>query len=107
MLDAGAHNVFTSVIAAAELHYGALRKGSTRLRKQVGELLAEIQVLPFDEPADVEYGKLRTALETAGKMLGANDLLIAAHANAADATVVTTDADFKQASKLVQVLTWR
>ena len=107
MLDAGVDNVFTSVIAAAELRYGALRKGSTRLRKQVGELLAEIQVLPCDEPADVEYGKLRTALEAAGKMLGANDLLIAAQANAADATVVTAAADFKQAGKLVQVLTWR
>jgi tRNA(fMet)-specific endonuclease VapC len=107
VLDAGVDNVCTSIIAAAELRYGALKKKSTRLRRQTEELLAEIQVLPFDEPVDAEYGKLRVALETAGKMLAANDLLIAAHANAVDAAVVTADADFKQAGKLVQVLTWR
>jgi tRNA(fMet)-specific endonuclease VapC len=107
VLDAGVDNVCTSIIAAAELRYGALKKRSTRLRRQAEELLAEIQVLPFDEPADAEYGKLRVALETAGKMLAANDLLIAAHANAVNAAVVTADADFKQGGKLVQVVTWR
>jgi tRNA(fMet)-specific endonuclease VapC len=107
VLDAGVDNVCTSIIAAAELRYGALKKRSTRLRRQAEELLAEIQVLPLDEPVDAEYGKLRVALETAGKMLAANDLLIAAHANAVDAAVVTSDHDFKQAGKLVQVLTWR
>jgi hypothetical protein len=76
-----------------------LSKGSTRLRKQVGELLAEIQVLPFERACGREYRRLRTALEAAGKMLGANDLLIAGHANAADATVAA-DADFKQAGML-------
>jgi tRNA(fMet)-specific endonuclease VapC len=107
VLDAGSDNVCTSIIVAAELRYGALKKRSTRLRRQAEELLAEIQVLPLDEPVDAEYGKLRVALETAGKMLAANDLLIAAHANAVDAAVVTSDRDFKQAGKLVQVLTWR
>jgi len=107
VLDAGVDNVCTSIIAAAELRYGALKKRSTRLRRQAEELLAEIQVLPLDEPVDAEYGKLRIALETAGKMLAANDLLIAAHANAVDAALVTSDHDFKQAGKLVQVLTWR
>lgn len=107
VLDAGVDNVCTSIIAAAELRYGALKKRSTRLRRQAEELLAEIPVLPLDEPVDAEYGKLRVALETAGKMLAANDLLIAAHANAVDAAVVTSDHDFKQAGKLVQVLTWR
>jgi tRNA(fMet)-specific endonuclease VapC len=107
VLDAGVDNICTSIVAAAELRYGALKKRSTRLRRQAEELLAEIQVLPLDEPVDAEYGKLRVALETAGKMLAANDLLIAAHANAVDAAVVTSDYDFKQAGKLVQVLTWR
>ena len=107
VLDAGVDNICTSIVAAAELRYGALKKRSTRLRRQAEELLAEIQVLPLDEPVDAEYGKLRVALETAGKMLAANDLLIAAHANAVDAAVVTSDHDFKQAGKLVQVLTWR
>jgi tRNA(fMet)-specific endonuclease VapC len=107
VLKAGPDHVCTSIIAAAEVRYGAFRKNSVRIRRRAEELLTEIQVLPFDEPADVEYGKLRIALEAAGKPLAANDLLIAAHANAVDATVVTADADFKHAEKLVRVLTWR
>jgi tRNA(fMet)-specific endonuclease VapC len=107
VLDAGVENVCTSIIAAAELRYDALKKRSVRLRREVEELLSEILVLPFDDPADTEYGKLRVALETGGKILAANYMLIAAHANAIDATVVTADADFKQAGKFVQVLIWR
>jgi tRNA(fMet)-specific endonuclease VapC len=107
VLDAGVDNVCTSIVAAAELRYGALKKRSVRIRREVEELLSEILVLPFDDPADTEYGKLRVALETGGKILAANDMLIAAHANAIGATVVTADADFKQAGKFVQVLTWR
>jgi tRNA(fMet)-specific endonuclease VapC len=107
VLKAGPDNVCTSIIAAAEVRYGALRKNSVRIRRKAEELLAEIQVLPFDQPADVEYGKLRTALEAAGKPLAANDLLTAAHANALGATVVTADAGFKHAERLVRVLTWR
>lgn len=107
VLEAGVDNVCTSIIAAAELRFGALKKRSARIRREVEELLSEIEVLPFDDPADREYAKLRLALEDSGKMLAANDLLIAAQANAVDATVVTADADFKQAGKLVKVTTWK
>ena len=50
------------------------------LLKAVEDLLGEIIVLPFDVPADAEYGGLRSELEAAGKPIGSNDLLIAAHA---------------------------
>jgi tRNA(fMet)-specific endonuclease VapC len=106
MLKAGPDNVCTSIIAAAELHYGAVKSKSIRIRRKVEELLSEIEVLPFDKPADVEYAKLRVALEATGKMLAANDLLIAAHANAIDAAIVTADADFKQVSKHARILSW-
>jgi len=107
VIAAGADNVCTSIIAAAELRYGALKKKSVRLRREVEELLAEMQVLPFDEPADAEYAKLRLALQEIGKMLAPNDLLIASHASALDATVVTADTAFEYASKLVKVAVWR
>jgi tRNA(fMet)-specific endonuclease VapC len=106
VLDAGVDNVCTSIIAAAELRYGALTKKSLRLRREVEELLDEIQVLSFDEPADAEYGKLRVALEAAGKTLDANDLLIASHANAIGASVVSADAAFRRAGKLVSAVSW-
>jgi tRNA(fMet)-specific endonuclease VapC len=48
-------------------------------------------VLPFEVPADTEYGGIRAELEAAGKLIGGNDLLIAAHAYATGATIVTAN----------------
>lgn len=93
----GEQNICTSIIVAAELQYGCAKNGSARLLKAVEDLLAEIDTLPFDVPADVEYGRIRAALEAAGKPIGGNDLLIAAHARATGATIVTANAaEFKR-----------
>jgi tRNA(fMet)-specific endonuclease VapC len=89
----GEDNICTSIIVAAELRYGCAKKASNRLLKAVEDLLGEIEVLPFDIPADVAYGAIRSKLESAGKPIGANDLLIAAHACAIDATIVTANVD--------------
>ncbi len=89
----GEDNICTSIIVAAELRYGCAKSGSQRLLKAVEGLLGEIKVLPYDAPADREYGAIRCALEAAGKPIGSNDLLIAAHARAIGATVVTANAD--------------
>ena len=93
----GEDNVCTSIIVAAELRYGSAKSGSKRLLKAVEDLLGEISVLPFDVPADAEYGGIRSELEAAGKPIGGNDLLIAAHARAAGATIVTANtSEFKR-----------
>jgi tRNA(fMet)-specific endonuclease VapC len=87
----GEDNICTSIIVAAELRYGCAKKDSKRLLKAVEALLGEIEVLPFDIPADAEYGTIRSELETTGRPIGANDLLIAAHASAVNATIVTAN----------------
>ena len=93
----GENNICTSIIVAAELRYGCAKNGSTRLLKAVEDVLGEIEVLPFDVPADAEYGGIRAELEAAGKPIGSNDLLIAAHAYAAGVTIVTANtAEFKR-----------
>jgi tRNA(fMet)-specific endonuclease VapC len=93
----GENNICTSIIVAAELRYGCAKSGSTRLLKAVEDLLGEIEVLPFDVPADAEYGGIRGELEAAGKPIGSNDFLIAAHAYAAGMTIVTANtAEFKR-----------
>ena len=89
----GEDNICTSIIVAAELRYGCAKSGSKRLLKAVEDLLGEINVLPFEVPADTEYGGIRAELEAAGKPIGGNDLLIAAHAYATGATIVTANAD--------------
>jgi tRNA(fMet)-specific endonuclease VapC len=86
-----AESVCVSVIVAAELRYGCARKGSPRLLHRGEEFLAEVPVLPFDVPADGEYGGIRAALEAAGRPIGSNDLLIAAHARTLAATIVTAN----------------
>jgi tRNA(fMet)-specific endonuclease VapC len=93
----GEDNICTSVIVAAELRYGCAKSGSKRLLKAVEDLLGEISVLPFDVPADAEYGGIRSQLEAVGKPIGGNDLLIAAHACAVGATIVTANTgEFKR-----------
>ena len=89
---AAAESVCISVIVAAELRYGCARKGSPQLLRRVEEFLSEVPVLPFDVPADSDYGGIRAELEAAGRPIGSNDLLIAAHARALAATVVTANA---------------
>jgi len=81
--------ICTSVVVAAELRYGCARKGSEKLLARVESLLAIIPVLPLDVPADTEYGGIRAELEIAGQPIGANELLIAAHACALGLTLVT------------------
>ena len=91
----GESNICTSIIVAADLRYGCAKSGSKRLLKAVEDLLGEIDVLPFEVPADTEYGGIRAALEATGKPIGGNDLLIAAHATGA--TIVTANTgEFKR-----------
>ena len=85
----GEAHVCTSIIVAAELRYGAAKKGSARLSSQVDAVLGALEILPWQKPADATYGTLRLRLEQAGTPIGANDLLIAAHALALGYAVVT------------------
>lgn len=76
--EIGEDNVCTSIIVAAELRYGAAKKGSPRLTAQLEAVLGALDVLPFEAPADEAYGALRAELERRGQLIGPNDLLIAA-----------------------------
>jgi len=102
----GEDNICTSIIVAAELRYGCAKSGSKRLLKAVEDLLSEIAVLPFDVPADAEYGGIRSALEAAGSPIGSNDLLIAAHAYATGATIVTANVDEFKRVRGLSVENW-
>jgi tRNA(fMet)-specific endonuclease VapC len=85
----GEEHVGTSIIVAAELRYGAAKKASSRLSVQLEKILGVLRVMPFEAPADTVYGELRARLERTGRIIGANDLLIAAQALALGCIVVT------------------
>lgn len=88
----GERRVCTSIVAAAELRYGAAKRGSERLGLQVETVLSAFDILAFEEPADRLYAELRFHLGRLGTVIGPNDLLIAAHALAMDLIVVSANA---------------
>jgi tRNA(fMet)-specific endonuclease VapC len=81
----------TSIIVAAEIRYGIAKLPDTRGSLRAGDLLIRLPILPFESPADVHYGGLRAELERQGTPIGANDMLIAAHALALDCILVTAN----------------
>ena len=85
----GETDICTSIIVAAELRFGAAKRGSARLAQQLETVLSVLEVVPFEQPADEAYGSIRVQLEQAGTPIGGNDLLIAAQAKALGCTVVT------------------
>jgi tRNA(fMet)-specific endonuclease VapC len=79
----------TSIIVSGELHFGIEKRQAHQFAKRVQDLLATIVILPLDVPVDQIYGKIRCALEVQGKVIGNNDMLIAAQALALDLILVT------------------
>jgi tRNA(fMet)-specific endonuclease VapC len=89
--ELGENAVATSIIVAAELRYGAAKKGSERLTSQLESILTALEIIPWEAPADAAYGAVRVALEAAGTPIGANDLLIAAQTLALEMVLVTNN----------------
>lgn len=87
--EIGEQQVATSIIVAAELRYGAAKKGSPRLSAQLEAVLGALDVIAWEPPADAAYGDLRAALEKSGRLIGPNDLLIAAQSLALGMVLVT------------------
>lgn len=84
----------TSSVVQYELLFGLARHGTTRLQTAYDIQMNKLPVLPLDETVGPYYARLRAHLEKAGTPIGANDTLIAAHALALGATLVTADAEF-------------
>jgi tRNA(fMet)-specific endonuclease VapC len=84
----------TSIIVQCELAFGLKKRPSARLQAALNAQLASLIVLPLDEEVVAHYASLRTQLEALGTPIGPNDALIAAHALALDATLVSGDAEF-------------
>jgi tRNA(fMet)-specific endonuclease VapC len=97
-------DVGISVLTEAELRFGAaLKPESQRLNVAVEDFLLHVEVLPWDSEAAKHYASLRVLLEREGKPVGTMDLLIAAHAMAAGAILVTHDRVFGRVRGLKQV----
>jgi tRNA(fMet)-specific endonuclease VapC len=85
----GTGDIAVSLIVLAELRFGVAKSGSDRLSSQLEIVLSGLSIKAWDAPADHMYGQIRADLEKRGQIIGANDLLIAAHALTLDCILVT------------------
>ncbi|MDA1306370.1 MAG: PIN domain-containing protein [Acidobacteria bacterium] len=94
--------VCMSVITQAELLCGVeVSPKRVHDAAALAAFLPYVQVLDFTRDAATHYAGIRADLKTRGAMIGANDLLIAAHARAAALTLVTNNtAEFSRVHDL-------
>ena len=99
--------VCISSITEAELEFGLARNPqAAHLRPALLSFLSRINVLSFASAEAQAYGQLRVRQEAAGRPLQSMDMLIAAHAIAAGAILVTGDKVFTHVSALVGIENW-
>ena len=94
-----------SAVTFAELAYGVQASAAAK-RKQnqwvLDSLVLHLAVLDWPQDAAKHYAEIRTDLKKRGAQLGAADLMIAAHARAMGAIVVTNNVkDFERVKGLV------
>lgn len=101
------HSVAVSVVTQAELLYGVAKRGHPAgLSTRVREFLVRVEVLPWTPDVAQVYGDLRAACEAAGVPLAPMDMMIAAHAKAVNATLVTRDRAFSRVPQGLQLEDW-
>lgn len=96
-----------STITVAEIRYGlAKRPQATALKFHMDGFLSSIRILSWGPDEAEAYGNVRASLEEKGLSLGNMDMMIAAQAIVARATLVTNDKAFAQVHELAGIVDW-
>ncbi|MFZ4780365.1 MAG: type II toxin-antitoxin system VapC family toxin [Terrimicrobiaceae bacterium] len=83
-------SIGVSMITVYELRVGVEKSREPEKNGRfLEDTLAPFAVLPFDDPASVQSAKIRSRLERKGHGIGPYDTLIAGHARALDAELIT------------------
>lgn len=85
----GDGEVGISSIVLAEIAFGQSNNPVSTNSAKALRLTNAMEIFPFNNAAAFKYGDIRSALKKSGTPIGANDLFIAAHALALEATLVT------------------
>ncbi len=81
-----------SVVTYGELFYGVEKNAQSNVSfDRLAELTTLLPVLPLTFDTARAYGSIRADLERSGRLIGSNDLWIAAHARAEGLTLVTNN----------------
>ena len=100
-------DIAISSVTEAELLYSLAKRGYPKaLSERVRQFLLRVDVLPWDHGVTQTYGDLRAACETKGVMLTPLDMMIAAHAAAIEATLVTRDKAFARIPHALKIEGW-
>jgi tRNA(fMet)-specific endonuclease VapC len=93
--------IVISAVTEGELLFGLVKRSRpSALTERVEQFLLRVDVLPWDHDVTRTYGDLRAACEAKGAPLGSLDMMIAAHAHAVDAILVTRDRAFARVPDL-------
>ncbi len=96
-----------SAVTEAELRYGVAKRGYPKMLTQAVQLFLErVETLPWSSDVAAVYGHLRATTEKSGNPLAALDMMIASHAKAADAILVTRDKAFKTKTLELKLEDW-
>ena len=81
-----------SAITLAELMHGVEASACPEKNAlALNQFLSIVEILPFNDEAAVEYGKICATLRRQGTPIGTMDMLIAAHAKAKGLIIVTNN----------------
>ena len=75
-------------------------------RAALDAFLKHVEALDYSDQAAPHYGQIRAALKLAGNLIGANDLLIAAHARCLGLTLVTNNTRAFSRAKSFSLENW-
>lgn len=91
-------NIGISAITLAELEYGAAKSSRPdRNRSALRAFISPLEIAAFGRAETTSYGRIRALLEKKGRIIGAMDLLIAAHAISLGVQLITNnEAEFKR-----------
>ncbi|VAW80347.1 hypothetical protein MNBD_GAMMA13-2039 [hydrothermal vent metagenome] len=96
-----------SAVTYAELLYGVERSSSKRVSRPIIEdFVRHLDVMNWDANAADQYGVIRTRLEVAGTLIGAMDMMIAAHAKSLKAVLVTNNQKHFTKVKGLKIENW-
>jgi tRNA(fMet)-specific endonuclease VapC len=100
-------DIAISVVTEAELLYGVAKRGHpAALSEKVRQFLLRVDILDWDRRAASAYAELRAGCEKRGVGLTPFDMMIAAHAIAVDAILVTHDQAFDNVNISLRIEDW-
>lgn len=96
-----------SAIVLSELQYGIANSQNKKQNQQdLNILLSKLIILPYTDKSAFYYGEIRAELKKQGCIIGGNDLLIASHAVAEEATLITNNTKEFQRINGLKIIHW-